>query len=148
MTDRFRRLALALLLAVTPLALGACSNPVEEEHEDHAVGLLFVDAQGQEVARVNIEASPDVTGQFTIAAGATQTLQVFALAEDGDRIEIDGEEFGLEVDPIAGGVATASVQGANRLVLTGNQAGATAVTVALLHEGHRDLERSVPVVVQ
>lgn len=138
-----RRLALPLLALSLSVGVAACDNPVEEEHEDHPVGLLILDAQGQTAA--TISAGPTVTGQLTAPAGGSRTYQVFAVGEDGDRIPMGGEiEVRVASQPQN---ATLTVEGADRLVVTARTAGAGAARIELFHEGHPELGGAVPVVV-
>lgn len=138
-----RRFTLPLLALSLALGAAACDNPVEEEHEDHPVGLLVVDAQGQTAA--TISAGPAVTGQLTAPAGESRTYQVFAIGEDGDRISLGGEiEVRVATQPQN---ASLAVQGTDRLVVTGTSAGAGSAEIELWHEGHAELGGNVPVVV-
>jgi hypothetical protein len=138
-----RRLALPLLALSLSIGVAACDNPVEEEHEDHPVGLILVDAQGQTAA--SISEGPTVTGQLTVPAGGSRTYQVFAVGEDGDRIAMGGEiEVRVASQPQN---ATLTVENLDRLVITGRTAGAGSARIELWHEGHPELGDLVPVVV-
>lgn len=143
-----RRLARAALALALGTGLAACDNPVEEEHEEeHAIGLIVFNSANQEVARINIEAATAVTGQIRVAPSGSQTFRVVALAEDGDQIPISGE-FGLTATSAATNLATVGIQGADQLVVTGRAAGSTTLRLALLHEGHEDFGRDIPLIVQ
>lgn len=140
MHNRLSRLAIAFLA----LSAGACANPVEDDHEEHPVGFVILNAQSQvELARFSGTA---VTGQISVARGSATTLTVAAISEDGDRIAIDGDELGLQV-VVTGGVATAVVQNDNQVVVTGTQAGTGALEIAVTHEGHEEFKRPVVLVV-
>ena len=139
MHSRLSRLAVAVLA----LGMAACANPVGEEHEDHAVGFVVLNAQNQEVARFSGSA---VTGQLTVARNSPATFTVAAIAEDGDRITIDGEEFELRVS-VTGGVASAVVQNQNQVLVTGTQVGTTELRIILMHEGHEEFNQPFVVVV-
>ena len=132
-------------LAVAVLALGAaaCENPVGDEHEEHAVGIVVLNAQGQELAR-SIGAT--ATGQLSVGRNSPTTFTVAALSEDGDRITIDGTEFSLQVS-VTGGVANATVQNRNQVLVTGIQAGAGTLKITLMHEGHPEFDPAVVLVV-
>lgn len=132
-------------LAVAVLALGvaACDNPVEDEHEEHPVGFVVLNAQGQELARFDGSA---VTGQISVSRNSPGTFTVAAVGEDGDRITIDGVELGLQVT-VTGGVANAVVQNQNQVFVTGTQAGTGALEITLIHEGHPEFNRPVVLVV-
>lgn len=140
------RSSVFILLLPLTAALGACDNPVDD-HEEHPVGLVILDAQGQQAATVQVGAvAPIISGQLTVGVNASRTYQVHAVGDDGDRLEIDGDELGLEVGSPTQ-FATATVQGANQVVLTGTGAGSTAVVFTLMHEGHAEFAGSVPLVV-
>jgi hypothetical protein len=132
----------ALLVLGFALGLGACDNPVEDEHEG-AVGLVVVNAQDQEVASFVVGST--VTGQIAVPVGTT-TFTVFAVAEDGDRVDIDGTEYEL-VAAVVGDLATAAVQSNNRLAVTATQSGTGMVQLTLRHEGHEEFRTLVPLVV-
>lgn len=131
----------ALVLAA--LTAAACDNPVEGDHEEHAVGFIIQTAAGQEAARFN---GATLTGQLTVARGSSATYTVVGLGEDGDQITIDGTEYSITA-VATGGFGTAAVQNGNRLVLTGTLAGTGAVEVTLNHEGHAEFSRAVPFLV-
>lgn len=135
----------SLLLLLAPLALGACDNPVEGGDENHAEGILILDAQGQEAARLAL--GPTVTGELTVARNGTQTYRLVGLAEDGDRVPLGGEfTAAIGSQPVDGTVA---IQGTDQLVATGGATGGTSVfTLQLLHNGHPDVQGSIPLAVQ
>ncbi|MBW3629265.1 MAG: hypothetical protein KY464_08210 [Gemmatimonadetes bacterium] len=139
MHSRLSRLAVAVLA----LGVAACDNPVGDEHEDHPVGFVVLNAQGQEVARFNGSA---VTGQMSVARNSPTTFTVAAISEDGDRITVDGTVIAIQATVTAGS-ATATVQNQNQVVLMGNQAGTGAVEIKLFHEGHEEFKRPVALVV-
>lgn len=145
LTRRFRFAAAALALTGT---LAACDNPVEEEEEEHAVGVVVLNAQNVEVARINVEATPAVTGSITIPSSGTQSYTVRGLLEDGDIVSLVGGELELRASVANPQLATAQVSGNQTLALTGLQAGATTVTLSLFHGDHADVERAVPLIVQ
>lgn len=139
MHSRLARLA----VAVFALTATACENPVDDDHEDHPVGFVVLNAQSQEVARFS---GTTVTGQISVSRGSPMTLTVAAISEDGDRIAIDGTELGLQV-AVTGGVATAVVQNNNQVVVAGTQPGTGALDITLMHEGHPEFNRPVVLVV-
>lgn len=141
-TFRLRTLPLVLILAV---GFAACSNPVEEEHEDHPVAFSIRNAQGQAV--VTALSSTNITGQLTGSVGSAQTYTVVAIGEDGDELTVDGEELAVGVSELPQH-ATVEAQGGTTLVVTGLATGAGTVRVELLHDGHAELGGDVPVVIQ
>lgn len=76
--------------------LVACENPVEDDHEEHPVGLAILNSQGQVVASVS--EGQAVTGQITVAHDATQTFTLVAIAEDGDQLPLT-DELGARIKP-------------------------------------------------
>ena len=137
---RLPRLALAAALVLTA---AACSNPVGDEHEEHPVGFVVLNAQGQELARFN---GATVTGQLTVTRTAASIFTVVAIGEDGDQIAIDGTELELRVTVEAGAV-TAAVEQQNRVAVTATQPGTGSLRIAVLHEGHEEFGRSVVLVI-
>lgn len=142
---KIRRLSMLALTLLLTGALTACDNPVEED-EEHTIGLVVLRGE-QEIARINIEATPAVTGRIRVAPNATETFRVVGLLEGGGQIQIEGE-YGLAVVVADPGVATAVVQGTNQIVVTGNAQGTTALDLTLLHAGHPDFNRAIPLVVE
>lgn len=123
-------------LAVLPLVFGmaACDNPVEQE--EHAEGLVVLNASGAEVARYMFDGGVGVvTGRIDVGVGASSTFTVHAVSDDGDLIEIDGDEFSLELGEMHPGW-TATLQGANQVVITTSETGGSPLRITLMHEGH------------
>lgn len=141
---RFKAAVLGVALAT---GLAACDNPVEGEDEHHPIGLaVYSNAQGSGNALASYRVSGGATGQVLVSRSAPTTLYVFAIDEDGDRIAIDGDEVSLRVTsqpPVAG----VSLQGDNRLVVTGTGLGTGNIGLELLHEGHAEFAATLPVVV-
>jgi hypothetical protein len=133
-------------LATLPLLLGmaACDNPVEVV--EHAEGLVVLDASGTEVASYLVD-GPVMTGQIVVGVEAPGTFTIEAVSEGGDAITIDGDEFAIEIGAIRPGW-TATLSGANRVVITAPAAGEAALSVALLHEGLDELTGTFEVVAQ
>ena len=134
------RLALAAALLVTA---AACDNPVEDDHEEHPVGFVVLNAQGQELARFD---GATVTGQLAVSRATPAIFTVAAIGEDGDQITIDGVELGLQASVTAGG-ATAAVQQQNQVLVTGTQAGTGTLRITVLHGDHPEFARDVVLVI-
>ena len=140
-TLRLPRLALAAALV---LGGAACDNPVEEEHEEHPVGFVVLNAQGQELARFD---GATVTGQLTVSRTAPSIFTVVAIGEDGDEITIDGTELELRVTVEAGAV-TAAVEQQNRVAVTATQPGTGSLRIAVWHhDDHEEFGRSVALII-
>lgn len=133
-------------LAVLPLVFGmaACDNPVGEE--EHAEGLVVVNASGTEVARFVLDGRV-VTGQLDVAVDASSTFTVHAVAEDGDVIQIDGDEFSLQLGEMHPGW-TVTLSGGNQVVITTTVTGGSPLPVSLLHEGHEEFNTTFAVFAQ
>lgn len=140
----------AVLRSLVPLLatlLAACENPVQKK-EDHPVGLVMVNAQGQQVASYRLVSggTGQVTGQITVPRGTATTFTVAAVGESGSQVVIDGSELGLTAS-LTGGEGTAVVQGANRVTITSTQGGTRSLQLRLTHDGHTELDATLPVIV-
>lgn len=140
-----RKLLPGVLVLPVLLGLAACDNPVEDDDQDHAVGLVVVDAQGTEVANYTVTGA--AVGQIEVGLTGTSTFTVYALAEDEDLITIDGTELSLGIGDVASGWSVA-LAGTNQLVVGASEAGSTTVQVELLHDGHPDLAATFELVAQ
>lgn len=137
----------ALVLAAT-LALGACDDdstgPDDHDH-DEAAGLVVLGANDAVVVSVN--AARQVTGSLTVAAGADQELEVWFVAEDGDRFQPDGDEHTLDITVANEAVADLHAHG-DHLHLEGLAAGNTTVVFSILHGNHSDYDSpAIPITV-
>ncbi len=138
----YSRNGVAVIVFLIMSGLVACSNPAEDEDEEHAEveGLVLV-LGGEEVVRV---AEAEVTGSLTVDIGgeATSDITVGFLDHDGD--EVHGEdldsEFNLRVDIQGGQLVTVSHTGRWTFTLqqAGSAEGSTAIRVLLMHGDHAD----------
>ena len=136
-----RILALPALIGLT-----ACDNPVDDDHDEHPVGLVILNAEGDVI--VNTESPSDVLQQLSVAVDATETFTVRALSEDGDQITIDGEEFSIVVGvTAAASIAAVAQQGDDQITVTGQQAGSAQLDFRLDHELHEEFSRDVTLVI-
>ena len=147
-TRMTRSLAHAALVLSLGAGLAACDNPVDEEHEEHPVGIIVLNAQGAEIARINIERNPATTGQITVGRTGAQTFRLVGLGEDGDQITLGGGELTVTASSASTTTATVAIQGADQLVVTGRAAGSTTLTLDLNHDGHQELTGTIPLIVQ
>ena len=133
-----------LMVAVLVIPVAACDSPVEDD-EEHPVGIVLVNAQGQNA--VTITAGPTVTGQVTLGVNANQTFTVFAISEAGARLAlVTGElEVRIATQPQN---AIVTLQGGSQLTVQGRTAGTGTLRLVLVHEGHDELAGNIPVVVQ
>lgn len=140
-----RKLLPGVLVLPVLFGLAACDNPVEDDEQNHAVGLVVVDAQGTEVA--NYTVTGGAVGRIEVGLTGTSTFTVHALAENDDLITIDGTELSLDVGEVPTGWS-ATLTGTNHLVVGATEAGSTTVQVVLLHDGHPDLSATFELVAQ
>lgn len=133
-------------LATLPVLLGmaACDNPVGEE--EHAEGLVVLDASGAEVARFMVDGRV-MTGQLQVAVDASSTFTVHAVSDDDDVILIDGDEFSLVLGEMHPGW-TATLSGANQVIITTTVTGGSPLLVSLEHEGHEEFNATFAVFAQ
>lgn len=138
---RFARL---LTLPLLVLGLAACDNPVEED--EHAEGLVVLNLAGTEVARYMV-ADGTATGTITVGLQGSSTFTIHGVSEDGDMIEIDGDEFSIQVGEVRPGW-TATVTGVNQVALTAAASGTTPLIITLFHGGHQEFFATFVVVAQ
>jgi hypothetical protein len=133
------RLALAVLLSG---GAAACDSSTEPEDHDEAVGVVVLDrATKQTLASVN--ANRQVTGSLSVKAGAERAIEVWFVAEDGDRFQPDEDDHKLGIRVADTGRARIEKHG-DHADLVGVQAGSTTVVFAVEHGGHDDY-RSEPI---
>lgn len=139
-------IAFPLVLALALFGV-ACSNPVEDDdHHEEAAGVVVEDLQGNVLARV--DASRNVTGSITLQSGQEREVRVTFLADDGDRIALDDDEFGLDATVANTGVATWTQVAETGGRLAGTSVGSTTIAFDLTHGGHPDYTSpAIPVTV-
>jgi hypothetical protein len=132
-----RLVAVALILTT-----GACKDFTGAEAEHHEPAGLRATLGGTTVVSVN--AARQVTGAFSVAAGTTtEPITVGFLADDGDVIQPEAEEY-LEVEVDAPTLATVvqNPGGSFTIQFAGLVTGATTVRLQLMHgafpTGHPD----------
>src|SRR5687767_9419134 len=102
----------ALFLAVGQAACDAAVDP-----GDHPEGVVFLSANGSEVARYVYQQS--VTGSLTVPVGGSATYRVRALTESGDIVTLDGDEYSLgQPTVVIAALAGVTLQGEDQIVLT------------------------------
>ena len=131
--------------------LVACDSPVATE--DHAAGVVLLRADGTEAARFML-AGRAVTGALTVRAGQTADYTARVVTESGQIEEIDGIEYSVSNPVVVIGLAAnIAVQGKDRIVVTGLDAGTTgrqtSIRFDLNHAGHLEFTASdIPLTVQ
>lgn len=143
------RIPLLSLLLLALFAAACDSNPVEEDHDDHAeVEGMILTADGTELYHAR---GTESSGRITVAAGSTTDLiTVQFLDHDGDPIHTEdldaGFSFGWEVTGADLIDVVPEAGGAYAFRLQGRTAGSTTLKVGLKHAGeHFDFSREVPV---
>ncbi|MEW5927486.1 MAG: hypothetical protein AB1941_08375 [Gemmatimonadota bacterium] len=135
----FGRLALAVLLSA---GAAACDSSTEPEDHDEAVGVVVLDRATQQTL-ASVAANRQVTGGLTVKAGAERAIEVWFVAEDGDRFMPDGDDHTLDIrvaDPTRARIESHG----DHADFVGVQAGTTTVVFAIEHGGHDDY-RSEPI---
>lgn len=132
---RTSRVVLALSLA---LGVAACDDSTTEpdEHRE-ASGLVILDESDNVLAAVN--ASRQVTGSLTVAAGQAKHLDFYFVDEDGDRFQLEpgDAEYSLAWTVANENVAVIDSHDGH-MDLDGVSAGATTVEFRLMHGNHPD----------
>jgi hypothetical protein len=138
-----RRLAVAALSLA--LFTGACSDstgPNDDHDHEEPAGLLAT-LGGQQVVRV--QPNRDVIGSFTVAVGEeTDHITIRFLAEDGDVLTPDEDEYYLAAEVANGAIAEIEQDepGEFGIHVHGKQVGTTTVRLKLMHgsvgSGHSD----------
>lgn len=137
----------ALVLAATAM-LGACDSdgtgPDDHAHEE-AAGVVVLGAN--DAVLVSVNAARQVTGSLTVAAGQDRDLEVWFVAEDGDRFRPDGQEHTLDITVANEAIADLHAHG-DHLHLEGLAAGSTTVVFSILHGNHSDYDSpAIPITV-
>ena len=126
------------------------SNPVKDDDTDHdhaeAVGCV-VSSSGVELARYE---KGVVTGTLGVKAGEeTALLTIRFIASDGDLFQPDGDHYSLDWELAALDIAEIEQHeedGKWSFHLVGKKAGATDITLKILHGDHADfVAKPIPV---
>jgi hypothetical protein len=133
------RLALAVLLSA---GAAACDSSTEPEDHDEAVGVVVLDRATKQTL-ASVAANRQVTGGLTVKAGAERAVEVWFVAEDGDRFLPDGDDHKLAIR-VADATRARIESHGDHMDLAGLQAGATTVVFAIEHGEHDDY-RSEPI---
>ena len=127
----------AIALAVAASGCSDSTDPGDGDHNDPE-GLL---AQIAGVTVASVDADREVTGGFTVAAGAeTNHIDVVFVDGDGEPIEIDESEFYLAAEVLDEAVAEVSqdTPGEFGIHVVGVAAGTTSLRLMLMHGQHPD----------
>jgi len=140
----------ALVLAATA-ALAACDDegtgPDDHDHDHEEAAGLVVLAEGSTTPLVTVNAARQVTGALTVRAGEDAHLEVWFVAEDGDRFQPDGDEHTLDITVANEAIADLHAHG-DELHLEGLAAGSTTVVFSILHGNHSDYDSpAIPITV-
>jgi hypothetical protein len=138
------RAALVLALAATAAGCQSSTGPDDDDHQE-AVGMVITNQNNVTLASVN--AQRQVTGGLTVAAGQSQHLNVYFVDEDGDRFEVDDDDYTLDWKVANEAVAVIDAH-AGHYDLDGKAAGATTVVFSILHGNHSDYDSpAIPITV-
>ena len=137
------RLALAVLLSG---GVAACDSSTEPEDHEEAVGVVVLDRATKQTL-VTVNASRQVTGSLSVKAGAERAIEVWFVAEDGDRFLPDEDDHKLAIR-VADATRARIESHGDHMDLVGLQAGATTVVFAVEHGGHDDYRsEAIPITV-
>jgi hypothetical protein len=133
-------------VALCVLLLGACTNPVQRDTHLTPVAVTVVGEDGVELARSG--PGDSVTGQITVASGATRVLTIWFLNSAGQPIPLDGVEYTLRGEVVDPPTAEFEKLSEERGEIRGLTAGATQLRVQIWHGNHADFQRDLPLLVQ
>ncbi|HEX2191265.1 MAG TPA: hypothetical protein VHG51_20310, partial [Longimicrobiaceae bacterium] len=119
---------MACLLVAAAVGLAGCADAGTGIEGQTPAGLVVVDASGAPVASAN---GAQVTGRIEVERGQQQTFTVELLAQDGSEIALGGR-YTLQPRVVITPLATVSVSGSDRLVVTGNSPGTTSLVVDVM----------------
>lgn len=141
-----RRTSRALLALTLALGAAACDNgSTEPDDHDEAAGLVVLDEN--DAVLVSVNAARQVTGSLTVQAGEAEHVEVWFVAEDGDRFQPDGGEHTLGWEVANEAVAVIDSHG-DHMDLDGVSAGTTSVVFSIMHGNHSDYDSpAIPVTV-
>lgn len=139
-----RRAALALVATAALAACGDSTGPDDDDH-DEAAGLVILDQNDAVIVSVN--AARQVTGSLTVPAGQARHLEVWFVAEDGDRFQPDDDDHALDWTVANEAIAVIDSHG-DHMDLEGVAAGNTTVVFSILHGNHSDYDSpAIPITV-
>lgn len=135
----------ALALMATGVLAACESDGTGPDDHDEAAGLVVLDQN--DVAVVSVNAARQVTGSLTVQAGQARHLEVWFVAEDGDRFQPDGDEHSLDWTVANEAIAMIDAHG-DHMDLDGIAAGNTTVVFSILHGNHSDYDSpAIPITV-
>ncbi len=135
---------LAGLLVAAAAGVAGCQDAGTGVDEQVPSGLVVLDARGNTVA--NVEGSR-VSGAIEVRAGQTETFEVRLTSAGGAAISLGGR-FSLQPRVLIGPLASVSVNGSNRLVITGNSPGTTSLVLDVVEGGTVVIGPFIPLTVQ
>jgi hypothetical protein len=124
-------------------ALAACDNPVGRGG-DHPAGIRLHTEAGVQVASFRVGGA--VIGEISAVVGTPVTFSLEVIDRNENRLTIDGTYISV-VPAVTGGVATATVQQNDRLLVTPAQSGAGLVELMVMHSGHEEFTARIPITV-
>lgn len=144
-------LRLTTLAAV--VALGACDNPVSDDHDhlDEVVSVEITDLAGGLIAELHddhwhFESGGDA---LHLHPGDEKEVRIFFVAADGDRFQLpaSGEEHTLRVE-IANPAVVEYEDHGDHGHFVALSAGETTATIQIYHGSHADWQTNPPLPVE
>ena len=138
-----RRWTAGLLLGLASVGLAGCDD-AGTDLDTTPTGLEVVDASGGTVASFD---GTQVTGGITVPRGAQRSFEVRLVTPSGLTQGTFGNRYTLQPQVVNGALASASVSGSNRLVITGVSPGGTTVLLNVTEGGTAVLGPLVPLTI-
>jgi len=132
-----------LLLAVAAGVAG-CQDAGTGVDGQVPSGLVVLDARGSTVASAE---GSRVSGAIEVGAGQPQTFTVRLTSADGGTISLGGR-YSLQPRVLIGPLASVSVSGSDRLVVTGNSPGTTTLVLDVMEGGTVAIGPFIPLTVK
>lgn len=135
---------LAGLLVAVAAGVAGCQDAGTGVDRQVPSGLVVLDARGNTVASVE---GSRVSGAIEVRAGQPETFEVRLTSADGETISLGGR-FSLQPRVLIGPLASVSVNGSSRLVITGNSSGTTSLVLDVVEGGTVVIGPFIPLTVQ
>ena len=133
-----------IALAVVVVGLGACSNPLDDDQDDHlnAVAVEVMSLDGAQLARYASGAWTFPSGDaLHLHPGDELAVRIFFVEADGERRQLpaSGEEITLRVEVQDPQIVSYEDHGDHGDFI-GLAEGETTATIQAFHGGHPDFE--------
>jgi hypothetical protein len=131
-----------LLLGVA-VGLAGCADAGTNVDEQIPTGLVVRDSGGNTVATVS---GAQVSGSITVQRGQQRTFDVQLIGIGGAEIDLGGR-YVLQPRVISATLASASVSGSDRVVVTGGVSGSTTLVLDVMDGGTAVLTPLIPLTI-